>query len=184
MEDFFTIRTVAWEDGAVKMIDQTALPGRLAYRTYTKPREVADAIKRMVVRGAPAIGVAAAMGVALAALQSKATTKEALMRELESAAAMLRATRPTAVNLAWGVQRVLRSAEEAPSAYQAKEAAAAEAKKQREIEAKRRALEAEKARKQREIERRNAEELKRQERRELEERKRQEALERKMHSKP
>jgi methylthioribose-1-phosphate isomerase len=129
MLDFFTIRTVTWEDGAVKMIDQTILPRRLVYRSYTKHQDVADAIKRMVIRGAPAIGVAAAMGVALAAMRSRATTKEALMRELEGAATLLRSTRPTAVNLAWGVQRVLDRAKEAGTVAQAREAVVAEARR-------------------------------------------------------
>ncbi|TMP97346.1 MAG: S-methyl-5-thioribose-1-phosphate isomerase, partial [Thaumarchaeota archaeon] len=63
MEDFFTLRTVLWNGGSVKMIDQTILPRRLLYRSFTRWEDVADAIRRMVVRGAPAIGVAAAMGV-------------------------------------------------------------------------------------------------------------------------
>ena len=69
-----------------------------------------DAIRNMVVRGAPAIGVAAAMGVALAAVHSKATDKASLIRDLENAAVGLRSTRPTAVNLFWGIDRVLNMA--------------------------------------------------------------------------
>ncbi len=64
LENFFSMRTVTWKDGSVRMIDQTALPGRLVYRSYRSYADVADAIRTMVVRGAPAIGVAAAMGVA------------------------------------------------------------------------------------------------------------------------
>ena len=89
------------------MIDQTLLPGRLLYRSYDRWEGIADAIRRLVVRGAPAIGVAAAMGVALAAVGSKATGMEAFRLELEKAAAGLRATRPTAVNLFWGIERVM-----------------------------------------------------------------------------
>ncbi len=128
MDDFFTLRTVTWEDGAVRMIDQTALPIKLSYVRYTRPDQVASAIKTMVVRGAPAIGVAAAMGLALAAARSRATKLPDFMREMESAAAMLRATRPTAVNLFWGIDRVMKKAGSAPSVRQAKEAVSAEVK--------------------------------------------------------
>ena len=72
-ENFFTLRTVMWDDGRVKMIDQARLPGRLLYVSYDRWEDIADAIRRLVVRGAPAIGVAAAMGVAVAAVNSKAT---------------------------------------------------------------------------------------------------------------
>ncbi len=94
----------------MKMIDQTVLPRRLLYRSFNRWEEVAEAIRTMVVRGAPAIGVAAAMGLALAALQSKAKERGELLREMEVAAAGLRSTRPTAVNLFWGVERVMNKA--------------------------------------------------------------------------
>src|SRR2546428_12003369 len=110
MEDFFTLRTVLWNGGSVKMIDQTILPRRLLYRSFTRWEDVADAIRRMVVRGAPAIGVAAAMGVALAAVHSRATTRGELLKEMEGAAAGLKSTRPTAVNLFWGIERVMNKA--------------------------------------------------------------------------
>jgi methylthioribose-1-phosphate isomerase len=126
--DFFTLRTVTWADGRVKMIDQTALPTRFAYVAYRSPEEVAAAIRTMVVRGAPAIGVAAAMGVALAAARSKATRLPDLLRELESAAALLRSTRPTAVNLFWGIDRVMSKARAAGSAREAREWVIEEAK--------------------------------------------------------
>jgi len=82
-ENFFSLRTVMWEEGRdgggrVRMIDQTLLPGRLLYRSYDRWDDVADAIRRLVVRGAPAIGVAAAMGIAAAAVNSKATTRAQL----------------------------------------------------------------------------------------------------------
>lgn len=112
-EDFFTLRTVLWEDGSVKMIDQTVLPQRLVYKSYETWEGVADAIRRMVIRGAPAIGVAAAMGVALAAHHSKAATREDLLREVEKAATGLRSTRPTAVNLFWGIDKVVKAAKSA-----------------------------------------------------------------------
>jgi methylthioribose-1-phosphate isomerase len=112
-EDFFTLRTVVWDDGTVRMIDQTLLPQRLIYKDFKTWEGVADAIRRMVVRGAPAIGVAAAMGVAVAVQHSKATTREELMKEIDRAAAGLRATRPTAVNLFWGIDRVVTAAKTA-----------------------------------------------------------------------
>ena len=113
-ENFFTLRTVMWdEEGEVRMIDQTALPTRFVYRSFDSWEGVADAIRTMVVRGAPAIGVAAAMGVALAAHSSKARSKEPLLRDVQRAAAGLRKTRPTAVNLFWGIDRVVRTAESA-----------------------------------------------------------------------
>jgi len=120
LADFFTMRTVTWSDGSVKMIDQTALPGRLAYVTYTRPEGVAEAIRTMVVRGAPAIGVAAAMGVALAAARSTTEDLRELMKELERSANLLRSTRPTAVNLFWGTGRVLKAARSAKSAAEAR----------------------------------------------------------------
>ncbi|MDG6910622.1 MAG: S-methyl-5-thioribose-1-phosphate isomerase [Nitrososphaerota archaeon] len=126
--DFFTLRTVTWADGKVKMIDQTALPTRFSYVTYSTPEQVAGAIRTMVVRGAPAIGVAAAMGVALAARRSKATRLPELMLDLERAAAMLRSTRPTAVNLFWGIDRAMAKARRASSVREAREAVAEEAK--------------------------------------------------------
>lgn len=110
MEDFFELRTVKWKNGAVWMIDQTKVPEKLTYIKCRTPREVAEAIRNMVVRGAPAIGVAAAMGLALAAHRSRAKTKERLLEELESAAEKLAATRPTAVNLMWGLSKILESA--------------------------------------------------------------------------
>lgn len=112
----------------MKMIDQTALPLRLTYVTYRTPEQVAVAIRTMVVRGAPAIGVAAAMGIALAAVRSRSSRLPELLRDLESSAALLRGTRPTAVNLFWAIDRVLRKARAAPSVREAKDAVAAEVK--------------------------------------------------------
>ncbi len=83
------------------MIDQTKLPTNLEFVTYTDYNQVADAISNLVVRGAPAIGVSGAFGLALAALQSNATEKEHLMNDLSIAKKVLFETRPTAVNLAW-----------------------------------------------------------------------------------
>lgn len=105
------LRTVEWVNGKVRMIDQTRLPEKFTYVTYTDYRQVARAIREMVVRGAPAIGVAAAMGLALAAGSSKAKDRDRFMLELQTAAKVLRKSRPTARNLFWAVDRVLRKAE-------------------------------------------------------------------------
>jgi len=101
------IRTVEWKDNSVVMVDQTKLPNELVYVTYADYHDVADAIRNLVVRGAPAIGVSGAFGLALAALQSKAATKEQLISDLEGAKKILYETRPTAVNLAWGLEQIM-----------------------------------------------------------------------------
>jgi len=123
------MRTVGWENGRVKMIDQRILPHQLTVLEYTDYRQVAEAIRDMVVRGAPAIGAAAAFGLALAARQSEATDRPALLGDLDAAAATLRATRPTAVNLAWALERLLEVARRPqwPSAAQIVAAVEAEA---------------------------------------------------------
>ena len=128
MENFFSIRTVTWEGDAVRMIDQTVLPARLTYVRYKRPEQVADGIRSMVVRGAPAIGVAAAMGLALAAVRSRASKLPDFMKEMEAAAALLRGTRPTAVNLFWGIDRVMSVAASASTVREAKDAVSTEVK--------------------------------------------------------
>ena len=117
------IRTVEWRDDALYLIDQRRLPDELVVERCAELGEVVRAIKEMRVRGAPAIGVAAAYGMALAARRSHAPTVEALKAELARAAEQLRATRPTAVNLAWAVQEVLVAVEDAPSVAAARERA-------------------------------------------------------------
>jgi methylthioribose-1-phosphate isomerase len=89
------------------MIDQTKLPNELEFVEYSDYNEVVNAIKTLVVRGAPAIGVSGAFGLALAALQSKASTKDDLLSDLESAKQILFETRPTAINLKWGLDRIM-----------------------------------------------------------------------------
>jgi methylthioribose-1-phosphate isomerase len=106
-----TIRTVWWEPCAVCLIDQTKLPRERETVRCATIMEVAAAIHGMVVRGAPAIGVTAAYGMALAALRSTAPDLTSLLNELESAKAALDATRPTAVNLSWATERMLRAAQ-------------------------------------------------------------------------
>lgn|SRR5574341_945778 len=107
--------TVTWKDNSVVMIDQTKLPNKLEFVKCTSYEQVADCIKKLVIRGAPAIGAAAAMGLALAAVKSKAKTPNELMHELETAFQVLRNTRPTAVNLFWALERVMKKAREQSS---------------------------------------------------------------------
>ncbi len=105
------MRTIEWDaKGTVKMIDQRKLPLEFVIVEFDDYRDVATAIKDMYIRGAPAIGAAAAFGLALAARQSQATTREQWLADLETAADVLRATRPTAVNLFWALDRMLRVA--------------------------------------------------------------------------
>ncbi|MBV9300624.1 MAG: S-methyl-5-thioribose-1-phosphate isomerase [Acidobacteriaceae bacterium] len=98
-----TFETIEWKPEGVVMIDQTRLPGETVYVTCRSYVEVADAIRNMVIRGAPAIGVAAAMGVALGSLQS-----DDLDRDMPVICKALRETRPTAVNLFWAIDRMQR----------------------------------------------------------------------------
>jgi len=102
------MRTVYWEDNSVKMIDQRLLPNALEVVAYHSHKEVANAIKDMVVRGAPAIGAAAGFGLALAARESASSGTPELLTGIQEAAATLRAARPTAVNLAWALDRMLK----------------------------------------------------------------------------
>ena len=114
------LRTVRWEDGGrVVMVDQTRLPGELVFAEYDTHEQVADAIRRLVVRGAPAIGVSGAFGLALAACRSAADSAERMVDDLEGASAALVATRPTAVNLKWALDRVMGTARSAASIPQA-----------------------------------------------------------------
>ena len=99
------VKTIQWNNNRVVMLDQRLLPGREVYRTYRDYAEVARAIRDMVIRGAPAIGVAAAMGVALGALWVKGKNFD---REIERIFRTLAKTRPTAVNLFWALERMRR----------------------------------------------------------------------------
>lgn len=103
--------TVWWEDGAVRMIDQRVLPERFEVLRLTDHLQVAEAIRTMAVRGAPAIGVSAALGMALAAREELSRPAGEFAEWLKQAGVTLCATRPTAVNLFWAVDRVLRVAE-------------------------------------------------------------------------
>jgi len=123
------MRTVDWKDSKVVMIDQTKLPNELVFVEYTDFHQVADAIRTLVVRGAPAIGVSGAFGLALSVLQSKATSKEELISDLQNAKQILFETRPTAVNLAWGLDKIMNVAETGDSVDQIRELVIEEAKK-------------------------------------------------------
>ena len=112
------LKTVEWKNNSVVMIDQTKLPNILEYVTYTDFNQVADAIRTLVVRGAPAIGVSGAFGLALASLQSDATKKDELISYLNNAKKTLLETRPTAVNLAWGLNKIMDVANKAETVNQ------------------------------------------------------------------
>ena len=104
------VETLRWRDGALEMIDQRVLPMRLEYRRYDSAEGVAEAIRSMVVRGAPAIGCAAAYGIALAALALASHAHASFLQGLEEAFQLLGASRPTAVNLSWALERQRRLA--------------------------------------------------------------------------
>ena len=124
-----TLKTLEWKNNSVVMIDQTKLPNELVFVEYSDYNDVARAIKTLVVRGAPAIGVSGAFGMALAALQSKATTNEELIEDLEKAKKVLFETRPTAVNLAWGLERIMEVARKGNDVSEIKDSIIQTAKK-------------------------------------------------------
>jgi methylthioribose-1-phosphate isomerase len=105
--------TIDWKDGAVVMIDQRKLPATEIYVTCKTAQDVAKAIKTMVIRGAPAIGVAAAMGLALGMRRSSATGTKQFTTEFQKLCDLLAATRPTAVNLFWAIERMKKAFAEA-----------------------------------------------------------------------
>jgi len=124
-----SLRTVEWKDNKVIMIDQTKLPNELVFVEFDDFNQVAEAIRNLVVRGAPAIGVSGAFGLSLAALQSNGITKEELISDLEKAKKILFETRPTAVNLGWGLEKIMKVANAGTSVDQIKESIISEAKK-------------------------------------------------------
>lgn len=99
--------TVEWKNNYLLLIDQTKLPTKLSYVKCKNYLEVADAIKKLVVRGAPAIGVTAAFGLVLAAISSKTNNLKIFFEELNDAYEIIRSTRPTAVNLQWALNRIM-----------------------------------------------------------------------------
>ncbi|MEN3048146.1 MAG: S-methyl-5-thioribose-1-phosphate isomerase [Candidatus Caldarchaeales archaeon] len=106
-------RTLYWKGSKLYILDQRALPHRVRYVVASDYKQVARAIRDMTVRGAPAIGVAAAYGLALAALRTKRLSPQRALERLQRAAEVLRSTRPTAVNLFWAIDRVMGRAERA-----------------------------------------------------------------------
>jgi len=100
------IQTLEWTEQGVRFIDQTKLPTEEVYVTCTTHQEVADVIRNMVVRGAPAIGVSAAMGIALGVKNSKAQSSGDLQRDFDQICDLIAKTRPTAVNLFWAIRRM------------------------------------------------------------------------------
>ncbi|MFX1489800.1 MAG: S-methyl-5-thioribose-1-phosphate isomerase, partial [Promethearchaeota archaeon] len=109
------IPSIEWTDeNKVKMIDQTLLPHDLKFLEFENFRDVATSIKVMNIRGAPAIGVAAAMGMALASLEYNELPKEQFLESMEQAAKIIKETRPTASNLFWAVNRIWKILSEYP----------------------------------------------------------------------
>jgi len=100
------VPTIRWVDGKIRIIDQTQLPGNLVFLDIDNVEDLADAIRKLKVRGAPAIGVAAAMGAALSAQKCSKTTKEKFLQSIQETISYLGSTRPTAVNLFWALDRM------------------------------------------------------------------------------
>ena len=123
------LRTVDWKNNKVIMINQTKLPNELVFEEYDDFHQIAYAIKTLIVRGAPAIGVSGAFGLALAVLQSKATSKDELISDIANAKEILFATRPTAVNLGWALNKIMDVAKTGNSVEEIKNLVIDEAKK-------------------------------------------------------
>jgi methylthioribose-1-phosphate isomerase len=124
-----SLRTIELRGNSVVLIDQTKLPQKLRLVRCKNAEELARAIKRMQVRGAPALAAAAAMALAVTALRSKAKTKAQLLQELGRAADVVKRTRPTAVNLFVGLKRVMDVAQASASVEQTRKAVACEARR-------------------------------------------------------
>lgn len=107
-------KTIEWKNNMVVMIDQRLLPNEEVYRTYMDFLDVAEAIREMVIRGAPAIGVAAAMGIALGAIDIKSKERKEFVKQFNHICNVMAHTRPTAVNLFWAIDRMKRIVKENP----------------------------------------------------------------------
>ena len=129
MSEAAEVKAVEWVDGRVRIIDQTRLPGEEVYPEYTDYRDVASAIRELKVRGAPAIGIAAAYGLALGAQDIETGSKEEFLDRLGSISAELAGTRPTAVNLFWALRRMNAVAEAGDSVDRIKTSLIEEARK-------------------------------------------------------
>src|SRR4029077_4070332 len=125
------IQNLEWTDDSARSLDQTKLPTEETYVDCSTYQEVADVIRNMVVRGAPAIGVAAGMGVALGVKNSKSENVGDLKRDLDQICDVIGKTRPTAVNLFWGIRRMQQKFEmlRAQPVAQIKQALVEEAKR-------------------------------------------------------
>jgi methylthioribose-1-phosphate isomerase len=123
------LEIIGWNDGKIRLLDQTRLPAEEVYLEIDDVAELAAAIRRMSIRGAPALGVAAGYGLALAAANSRASDIRGLKTDLCLAAETLRATRPTAVNLPWALRHTLAAAEAAPDAEACRATVLAEARR-------------------------------------------------------
>lgn len=107
------MKAIEWADGAVRILDQRRLPRAERYLRPRDPEGVAEAIRSMAVRGAPLLGIVAGYGMALAARGSRARGPKGVLRDLERAGKVLKASRPTAANIAWAVDRVMEAADRA-----------------------------------------------------------------------
>lgn len=116
--DLNTVFPVVWQDNHVRLIDQTRLPAEYTVVEIRQSDDMALAIKTMIVRGAPAIGLAAAYGIVLGAREIQTTDRDAFLALLEQGAEKLAATRPTAVNLFWAINRMLRVARQTPGSVE------------------------------------------------------------------
>lgn len=126
-ESFFTLRTIRWGDGAIVAVDQRLLPKKLKYVKIRSVEQLSEAIRNLTIRGAPAIGVAAALGLALVAHNSRAENLSDFKREIIDAYDKLKSTRPTAVNLFWALDRVVAKISEAKDLEEAKKIVVEEA---------------------------------------------------------
>jgi methylthioribose-1-phosphate isomerase len=108
-----SVRPVEWVDGVIRILDQRRLPRAERYFTARTPEDIAEAIRDMAVRGAPLLGITAGFGMALAARRSKARGPRGVLRDLARAGKVLKASRPTATNISWAVDRVLQAADRA-----------------------------------------------------------------------
>src|SRR4030042_1794382 len=115
-----TFKTIEWRGDRVRLLDQRRLPGEVRYFDCRDPSSLANAIQGMAIRGAPAIGVAASMGIALGAQKSQTHNLEVFLKNLKKVCQQMRQTRPTAVNLFWAVNRMERLLDQ-PSSFSTEE---------------------------------------------------------------
>jgi methylthioribose-1-phosphate isomerase len=129
MSEKAELKAVEWVSGKVRLIDQTKLPQEELYLEFSDYRDIAEAIKMLRVRGAPAIGIAAAYGLALGANSIKAKSKKEFLKKLRIVSDELAGTRPTAVNLFWALKRMNHAAEEGATVDEIKSMLVVEAKR-------------------------------------------------------